>query len=710
MVAAVAAASILLVPSAAQAYTSYSWGWLHGSKTLDSAHTASTYNEGGIIGIARGEDPSIVAISTLNSGGPHSQEFEMPDGTVATNPQLAINDEDEAVAVWTETTSTDSTIMMSFRPKAVSGQYTWGDPIAVTNTGALTRDFASVALNDDHRAAVVWTQSDGDNVRVQERVYDGENLEFFDAGELSGTMAVNENARTPLVQNSYNEDGGSKFVVAWLSTNSDDNDTIVYGSDIVSDDGTVGSAEVLQDGGFVANDLRLGAATNGAVVAAWAEFTNASNFTEQYWTVKTATAIPELNVTTWKPVAEAIQIETDYANIGEVDAADLELDLGSNSRNASVSVVAVNTASPTRTLMFNDNVSGTAWSSEATSLTTPGDWVSSPRASMEDGSGEGHVTLVSYTSRIETVDVVRSVMVVSGQSVSLGMVSPPGQSINSENLGAMIIGPFAIVMWNGPGDPANMRWSALHQTEVDADVRPVTNLAATPADGAVTLTWAAAAEGDAAERYDVVVDGETVCTVNAPGLTCTVTGLTNGTETTFAVIAYANDAASVETTISATPVATVTPPVSVIDVVLGFNAGDSVSGATTTVSASGLQANSAWTLTMYSTPRELKSGFADANGYFSAVVSIPLDTPVGSHRLILRGIDANGDAISKIAYFSVAADGTIGAISYVTDIAEELPPTGVDAGAPITGALLLLMLGATLFVTTKLVIRRRKTA
>jgi hypothetical protein len=194
------------------------------------------------------------------------------------------------------------------------------------------------------------------------------------------------------------------------------------------------------------------------------------------------------------------------------------------------------------------------------------------------------------------------------------------------------------------------------------------------------------AEGDPTIVYSV--SGGTL----PAGLTLdSSTGALTGTPTTAGpyefTITAENDFGSItadfEGDVAAAPV---------LNLVLDFAAGTSIEDAASTISADGLQVGSTYTLTMFSTPRVLYTGTIGGSGGFTWVVSLPADTPAGSHRLLLTGIAADGTPMSAEAWFSLRADGTIGAISYSGPISG-LAVTGVEVMPTVFGAIMLLLLG-----------------
>ena len=147
--------------------------------------------------------------------------------------------------------------------------------------------------------------------------------------------------------------------------------------------------------------------------------------------------------------------------------------------------------------------------------------------------------------------------------------------------------------------------------------------------------------------------------------------------------------------------------------ILGFEVGDSLADASTLVAANGLMADSAWTLTMHSTPRVIGSGNADADGVIVKEVGLPLDTAAGAHELILAGISPEGAVVTAHAWFALDSDGIITAISL--DGPVTAPAATTDASLASTGAgfvapglviaVLALLLGAGLVL-----LRRRRAA
>jgi outer membrane protein OmpA-like peptidoglycan-associated protein len=84
-----------------------------------------------------------------------------------------------------------------------------------------------------------------------------------------------------------------------------------------------------------------------------------------------------------------------------------------------------------------------------------------------------------------------------------------------------------------------------------------------------------------------------------------------------------------------------------INLDLNLTVNTSVVGSQATLSGDGMRPNSTYVLTMYSTPVPLAAGRADADGSFSALITMPSKACVsgGLHELVLSGTAADGSAL-----------------------------------------------------------------
>ncbi|WP_336648696.1 ExeM/NucH family extracellular endonuclease [Microbacterium sp. MMO-10] len=120
---------------------------------------------------------------------------------------------------------------------------------------------------------------------------------------------------------------------------------------------------------------------------------------------------------------------------------------------------------------------------------------------------------------------------------------------------------------------------------------------------------------------------------------------------------------------------------------LKLGASSVAAGGTVTISGSGLEENEKVALELHSTPVSLGSATADADGAFTATVTIPAGTAAGQHHVV--AILSDGSQIS--VEITVVAAGSGGGLAL----------TGADSGSFLLLALVLLALGLGLVVARR---------
>ena len=121
-------------------------------------------------------------------------------------------------------------------------------------------------------------------------------------------------------------------------------------------------------------------------------------------------------------------------------------------------------------------------------------------------------------------------------------------------------------------------------------------------------------------------------------------------------------------------------------------------GEDVTVSGSGYQPGTEYTITFHSTPQVLATGTVPADGSVTDTVTIPENAHYGRHTLSLIGLDADGgprDLSSKIVVVPAQAGGSVQGESASAGGAGSMAGTSAS-GMPNTGANqnLLPLLGA----------------
>ncbi len=120
-------------------------------------------------------------------------------------------------------------------------------------------------------------------------------------------------------------------------------------------------------------------------------------------------------------------------------------------------------------------------------------------------------------------------------------------------------------------------------------------------------------------------------------------------------------------------------------------------GGRITLSGTGFLPGSTVDLYVYSAPTKVGTATADANGAFSATVTLPEGLAAGTHHLVAAGVDASGNPRYLVSAVSVAAASSGGS---------GLAYTGAEPLPLLAGAGVLLLAGTALVIVG----RRRRTA
>ncbi|WP_433076804.1 fibronectin type III domain-containing protein [Dactylosporangium sp. CA-052675] len=207
----------------------------------------------------------------------------------------------------------------------------------------------------------------------------------------------------------------------------------------------------------------------------------------------------------------------------------------------------------------------------------------------------------------------------------------------------------------------------------------------------ITVSWTAGTPGSGIAGYvATATPGPATCQTRSATDTSCVLGAEGGRSYTVTVVAkgvHGGDSAASPPSAAVAPT-TPAPPATVPDTPLTLAtdqgpAGTVPPGKRIVVTGHGFAPYSTVTVTVYSTPTVLTTVTADANGDFSAPVTVPADLPAGEHAFVALGTGPDGTAHTlKLALTVRPAAATPPAT----------PPAPAPGTLPVTGAALSLML------------------
>lgn len=112
--------------------------------------------------------------------------------------------------------------------------------------------------------------------------------------------------------------------------------------------------------------------------------------------------------------------------------------------------------------------------------------------------------------------------------------------------------------------------------------------------------------------------------------------------------------------------------------------------------ANGFGPNTEASATLFSTPVLLGTFTADAQGVVRGEVTIPANTPVGPHRLEIRGVDRDGNV--KVVNFNLQVGGVGGGGGGPVP---GLPATGGEIGSTLAVSAIVVGFGLSLFAAAR---------
>ena len=188
----------------------------------------------------------------------------------------------------------------------------------------------------------------------------------------------------------------------------------------------------------------------------------------------------------------------------------------------------------------------------------------------------------------------------------------------------------------------------------------------------------------------------------APGLGSTLTF--NGNPAYLVTTSSSNGAAG--TGAGGTFTMSCVVPISALTLTPGFAVGSLAANAPLTLSGQHLQASSAWTATIQSTPVVFANGITNSSGNFSQAANLPASILPGAHIITLAGTKLSSGQISVVLYITVDATGHISYLSTIDPQAgSSLAATGFNAALGVSAIIVLIAAGGVLL----LLARRRNT-
>jgi hypothetical protein len=200
----------LFIPAAAQATPT----WLSAINLSDPGQDGfepevAVAPDGTVIAVWTHSDGSIYRVQSANRSpsGPWSATQTISDaGAAASGPAIAVDSSGNALAVWTQSDGTNLRIRAAFKPAGSSFQA--DVPVSASGQDASAPD---VSFDNSGSALVVWERSDGTNERVQAAIRTPGPSGTF--GAVSTLSAAGQNGFEPKGAAGPNVD--SNGVVVW---------------------------------------------------------------------------------------------------------------------------------------------------------------------------------------------------------------------------------------------------------------------------------------------------------------------------------------------------------------------------------------------------------------------------------------------------------------------------------------------------------------
>lgn len=209
-----------------------------------------------------------IQAATRPAGGAWTTPVTLSDaGQNADDPQVAVDTDGDAVAIWRRSDGTNIRVQAAARPAGGA----WTAPTTISAAGPDTYD-AGVAVDPDGDAVAVWTQSDGSNIRVQAATRPAGGA--WTAPDTLSTAG--RDATAPQV----GVDADGDAVAVWRRS---DGSNVRAQAATRPAGGTWAAPDTISDAGQTASEPQVAVGADGTATAAW----RANDGGDQY--VKAAT-------------------------------------------------------------------------------------------------------------------------------------------------------------------------------------------------------------------------------------------------------------------------------------------------------------------------------------------------------------------------------------------------------------------------------------
>jgi hypothetical protein len=231
-----------------------------------------------------GTNTIIQSSTSADSGSTWSAPADISDaGGNAVNPQLAIDGNNNVIAVWRRFDGTNTRIQSS--TSADSGS-TWSTPLDLSDAGQ-DADQPQLAIDGNNNVIAVWQRSDGTNTIIQSSTSADSGSSWSTRLDLS---AAGQDAATPQLA----IDGNNNVIAVWQR--SDGTNTIIQSSTSADPASTWSTPIDLSAAGGAAINPQLAIDGNNNVIAVWTRFDGTSNIIQSSALLSPVSPVSSFNI------------------------------------------------------------------------------------------------------------------------------------------------------------------------------------------------------------------------------------------------------------------------------------------------------------------------------------------------------------------------------------------------------------------------------